>query len=434
VLAAALLPFTLLLTLYPNRHVSYAYSIHQHQQQQQQAAFRPQLLSKQQQQCSPVMRALHRLSEEAAVLFRGVFLVALFTPLCLTAPLVFYWGVARAQWMQLLRWTLEQAGPAFIKWGQWGSSRPDLFPPDVCTTLESLQSNAPAHSSAYSRSAVEAAFGRPLDQLFCWFEDAPLASGSIAQIHRARLAPAAAAECGVAPGTLVAVKIRHPGVGYIMSRDFVLMERAAALSKQMDGLKHLRLDESVRQFGAPLQEQLDLSQEAEHLRKFQHNFRRWRNVSFPTPIYPLVRPDVLVESFEPGSQINGYVTVAGPRKADSTLMGAIAETGLNVYLQMLLKDNFIHADMHPGNILVREVERDSSWVNQAVAALAAQVEWRLGGLLGPLLGVGKVLGVAGSSESLAAPQPQLVLLDTGMIAQLSQTDQSSVVNFFRVSG
>ena len=80
----------------------------------------------------------------------------------------------------------------------------------------------------------------------------------------ASLATGAAASCGQQPGTLVAVKVRHPGVSVIMARDFVLMQRAAAASARLPGLQQLRLEESVRQFGGPLQEQLDLTAEAKH--------------------------------------------------------------------------------------------------------------------------------------------------------------------------
>jgi aarF domain-containing kinase len=151
----------------------------------------------------------------------------------------------------------------------------------VCAALESLQSGAPSHAPALSVALVEAAFNRPLRELFSAWEEAPIASGSIAQIHRARLSPQAAASCGVAPGTLVAVKVRHPGVEAVMARDFVLMQRAAAAAGRLPALKRLRLDESVRQFGGPLQEQLNLAVEAQHLSKFARNFRSWRNVKFP---------------------------------------------------------------------------------------------------------------------------------------------------------
>ena len=99
-------------------------------------------------------------------------------------------------------------------------------------------------------------------------------------------------------------QVRHPGVTLLMQRDFTLMRRAARLCAQVPLLRDLRLEESVRQFGAPLKEQLDLSTEARALAKFNRNFRTWRNVSFPSPVYPLVAPDVLVETFEPGRLIS----------------------------------------------------------------------------------------------------------------------------------
>ena len=482
---AAFVPVTLAAALFPGRMRAYAYELPPgglrggaHQR-----VWTPPAAAVKGQQPfgapSAVRRALRSLSDELALAARGLYLLALFAPAVLAAPVAFYLGVGREAWASLLVWTLERAGPAFIKWAQWMSSRPDLLPADVCGALERLQSAAPAHDGAYSAAAVEAAFGRPLREVFSAWDDAPVASGSIAQIHRAALAPAAAAACGVAPGTVVAVKVRHPGVGDVMLRDFALMQRAAAAAGRLPGLRQLRLDESVRQFGGPLREQLDLSVEAAHLERFGRNFRRWRNVAFPRPIHPLVTPDVLVESFEAGYAINGLVSAAAGAKARRTAAAAaagssssssssskgalsvnssssgvngssgavaggdgrqlrreervaeeIAETGLNVYLQMLLKDNFIHADMHPGNILVREVPRappalplprSLAWTGALVQGALQRLGAAVAGLPLP----------AGAASSLLRSEPQLVLLDTGMIAELSAQDQRSVVDFFR---
>ena len=84
--------------------------------------------------------ALAAVVEEVAVWMRGAYLLLLFAPMVLSAPLVFWLLQGRrGEWMELVRWTLERAGPAFIKWGQWASTRPDMFPPDLCAALEQLQ-------------------------------------------------------------------------------------------------------------------------------------------------------------------------------------------------------------------------------------------------------------------------------------------------------
>ncbi|KAJ9526905.1 hypothetical protein QJQ45_017721 [Haematococcus lacustris] len=404
-LVATVLPMTLAAALWPSHNPAYALSPDIHHPGS--------LLSAKHQPRTPLQRLLLRvpvpqvlmsLWEEAAILLRGCYLLALFLPALVTAHTALWLGgAARLHWMQLVTWTLEQAGPAFIKWGQWGATRPDLFPPDLTTQLERLQTAAPAHSAQHSRAVVGASLGRPVHVLFDMFEDKPVASGSIAQIHRARLSAvgAALARGGrLQAGTVVAVKVRHPGVAKVMQRDFVLMQRAVKLASALPGLAALRLEESVRQFGGPLQEQLDLGLEAAHLTRFRANFRLWPNVSFPNPIYPFVAKDVLVESFEDGALISTFVN-----QPDYKHRGMLAETGLTCYLQMLLRDNFIHADLHPGNILVKEVDTRSA----------------LGG------------GWAGWLSS-ALPMcfpPKLILLDTGMIAELSKPDQAGLITFFR---
>ncbi len=149
---------------------------------------------------------------ELQLWLRGAFLALLFTPAVTTAPLAAWAGGATRQaWLQLVCWTLERAGPAFIKWGQWSSTRPDLFPPDLCQAMERLQTAAPAHDAAHTRRAVLRALGRPPEALFESFEDQPVASGSIAQIHRATLSEEGAAATGgrYKRGATVAVKVRR---------------------------------------------------------------------------------------------------------------------------------------------------------------------------------------------------------------------------------
>jgi predicted unusual protein kinase regulating ubiquinone biosynthesis (AarF/ABC1/UbiB family) len=242
-------------------------------------------------------------------------LALLFLPLALSAPLALSERLdypCRPRWMALLVNTLEAAGPAFIKWGQWAATRHDLFPPDACAALERLHASAPAHPYKHTRAAILRAFGTEPEDLFDFLDPRPLASGSIGQVHRASLSPKAARAAGVSPGLIVAVKVRHPGVGEAIARDFAAMAAVARwVSAWVPGAAALRLEETLEQFSAPLREQVDLSREAENLFRFCANFRRARGVSFPQPLYPLVAEDVLVESYEAGTHIGAFLPPHG---------------------------------------------------------------------------------------------------------------------------
>lgn len=146
-----------------------------------------------------------------------------FTPLLVLSLPCMILGYRRAAWVRLLRVTLSLSGPAFIKWGQWAATRHDMFPRDVCTELQKLHSDAPSHNLAHTESEIEDSFGFRVEDLFEKFECDPVASGSIGQIHRCALSDVGARLTGVDQGTVVAVKVRHPGVTRAIQRDFELM-------------------------------------------------------------------------------------------------------------------------------------------------------------------------------------------------------------------
>lgn len=329
---------------------------------------------------------------EGVILFmRAVYLVILFSPCIVMAPFSESFGSEyRRSWLQIVRITLEKAGPAFIKWGQWAATRPDLFPNDLCNELSRLHTRAPAHSYGHTERTIENAFGRKLMDIFENFEEEPVASGSVAQVHRATLRfqyPGKKVE-----PILVAVKVRHPGVQEAIRRDFMLINLFAKFSNFIPALKWMRLDESLRQFGVFMMSQVDLAREAANLNRFIYNFRRWKDVSFPKPLYPLVHPAVLVETFEQGDNVLHYVDKV---KGHDQVGNSLARIGTNALLQMLLVDNFIHADMHPGNILIR-VSRGKP-----------------------------------SPKSMFKLRPHIVFLDVGMTTELSEKDRSTLLEFFK---
>lgn len=280
---------------------------------------------------------LFSLGEVLILCFRAVYLAFLFAPCIAMAPFADSFGIEfRKRWLHCVHYTLERAGPAFIKWGQWAASRPDLFPNDLCTELAELQTKAPAHSYAYTKKTIEKAFGRLLHEIFDNFEEEPVASGSIAQVHRATLRFRHPGQ-RIKP-ILVAVKVRHPGVSGAIRRDFILLNLFAKVSTFIPTLRWLRLDESIQQFAVFMMSQVDLAREAAHLSRFIYNFRRWKDVSFPRPLYPLVHPAILVETFEHGDSILHYVDEL---EGHVGIKSGLAHIGTHALLKMLLVCNYI---------------------------------------------------------------------------------------------
>lgn len=276
---------------------------------------------------------VYSILEGIILICRAIYLVILFSPTIILAPFADSFGNQfRKAWLQLVHRTLERAGPAFIKWGQWAATRPDLFPNDLCMELTKLHTKAPAHSFAYSKVTIEKAFGRKLSEIFEDFEETPVASGSIAQVHRASLRFRYPHQRLRKP-IEVAVKVRHPGVGESIKRDFMIINLVAKISNFIPGLSWLRLDESVRQFAVFMMSQVDLSREAAHLSRFIYNFRNWKDVSFPRPLYPLVHPSVLVETFEQGESVSHYVDEL---EGNTQIKRDLAHIGTHALLKMLL--------------------------------------------------------------------------------------------------
>lgn len=313
--------------------------------------------------------------------FRALYLLLLFAPSIVIGTVAEEANIQiRSLWLGLLLRTVEHAGPAFIKWGQWAATRPDIFPPDICSELAKLHFRAPEHSFSETRDIVSKAFRLPIEEIFEEFSEKPVASGSIAQVHRAVLKQKLSPE---GKPITVAVKVRHPHVSKIIQMDFTIIKYFAKASTLMPGLKHLQLDKSVHHFASFMTKQVDLTLEATHLIRFKHNFRKWKNIDFPEPIYPFIHPEVLVETFEEGHSIAKYVN----KEPQSYIKSCLAQLGTSLVLKMLLVDNFFHGDLHPGNIFVR----------------------------------------------LDGELPQIILLDVGMIVELSQRNRLILSELFKAA-
>src|SRR5207245_344180 len=227
-------------------------------------------------------------------------------------------------------------GATFIKLGQIMSTRPDLLPPHVIRALARLQDDVGPFPYDTVRATLRAELGREPEAVFVELSSAPIASASVAQVHKAQLGD----------GRVVAVKVRRPHVEEICALDLSIMRLVAHLVAIPRSLRLLAPVESVDEFARGIRTQLDFRIEAANNRRFRANFAGDPDVMFPALVDELCSEQVLVMEF-----------VAGVKVLDAPAAGhdgtRLAQVGFRTLLSMVFAHGFVHADLHPGNILVR---------------------------------------------------------------------------------
>ncbi len=244
---------------------------------------------------------------------------------------------------QRLRQALEHLGPIFVKFGQVLSTRRDLLPLDVADELARLQDRVPAFPSAVAVATIERAFRKPLADIFESFEQEPVASASIAQVHFAVLRDRG----GKARD--VAVKVLRPGMLQAIEKDLGLMRMMAGWVEGIsaDG-KRLKPREVVAEFDKYLHDELDLVREASCAAQLRRNMAGLDLVLIPEMVWDLCTPEVIVMERMRGIPIS---QVARLREAGVDIP-KLARDGVTLFFTQVFRDGFFHADMHPGNIQV----------------------------------------------------------------------------------
>jgi len=241
---------------------------------------------------------------------------------------------------QRIRMIIEELGPTFIKLAQALSNRADLLPQPLIDEFEKLQSNVPPFAVAQARRIIEQELGRPLEEVFSEFEEVPLGSASIGQVHGARLLT----------GEKVVVKVQRPDVQEKVRTDLSLLHELVRLTApflRRQGLSNPQ--DIVDAFERSMTKELDYNSEARSMEQFRKLYEDYESFYIPRPYRELSTNRILVIEFVSGCKITDKPQLLewglSPEK--------VAETGMDIYLTQIFEFGAFHADPHPGNVLVR---------------------------------------------------------------------------------
>ncbi|MEO8498914.1 MAG: AarF/ABC1/UbiB kinase family protein, partial [Planctomycetota bacterium] len=247
-------------------------------------------------------------------------------------------AIARHTREARIRLALTELGPTFIKLGQLLSTRPDVVGVQLADEFAQLQSNVPADPPDKIRALVAEELGQPIEELFERFDDVPIASASIGQVHSARLAS----------GEEVVVKVQHLGIENTVREDLDVLGGLAQLAEMIPEFAPYRPSATVAEMARTLRRELDFGREERNLQQFETQFGDNPSVRIPKPITELCTARILTMERIDGTKLDNaqQLVVAGIDLAE------VAKRGAELYLDMIFMHGFYHADPHPGNIVV----------------------------------------------------------------------------------
>ncbi|SIR63219.1 2-octaprenylphenol hydroxylase [Aeromonas sp. RU39B] len=250
-----------------------------------------------------------------------------------------------------IRLAFEALGPIFIKFGQMLSTRRDLLPPDIAEELALLQDRVPPFSGQAARRQIEESLGATIETLFDDFDETPLASASIAQVHTARLKE---------NGREIVIKVIRPDIELVIDADLrLMMTMARWVARIVPQSSRLRPVEVVSEYRKTIIDELNLMREAANAIQLRRNFTGSEALYVPEVFTDYCQQQVLVMERIYGIPVSDIAAL----EANGTNMKLLAERGVEVFFTQVFRDSFFHADMHPGNIFVaREHPENPQWI------------------------------------------------------------------------
>lgn len=274
------------------------------------------------------------------------------TPVVVCYPLSLLSPSMKKWWLGLCLSAVQRGGALQVKMAQWASSRPDLFGEEFCGVFAKLQDQTTPHAWRDTVKTLENDYGKDW-QSKMQLETTPIGSGSVAQVYRGRVTMPGEPLWG----QTVAIKVLHPNVGDTIDVDFELMRSAAKMLCKLpfgigERMVWLNAVGMVEEFGSLLEGQLDLREEAANLAQFNENFKTHQyGVCFPKCIAGFTdapTKHVLIEEFIEGTPILQWALT----QEDTKLRESMSKRGIQAVCKMIFQDNFLHGDLHPGNVLI----------------------------------------------------------------------------------
>jgi len=247
-------------------------------------------------------------------------------------------ALARLSWETRIRMALTELGPTFIKLGQVLSTRPDLVGPTLALELQHLQTNVPADPTEMVHETIRHELGCPLEEQFTEFSEEPIASASIGQVHEAKLLS----------GEHVVVKVQHANIKKKMMVDLDILSGLAVMAERIPEFQNYRPVATAMEFQRALRRELDFGRELRNMERFATDFKDDETVHIPQAYPRLSTERILTMEFVQGTKLTDTKALEN----SGANLRELARRGANIYLSMIFKNGFYHADPHPGNSVI----------------------------------------------------------------------------------